>query len=249
MPTYKEDRMKAMKQVGLTVALMLSTQAGGPTENNLKEPIEERFGGFTPFLKSPEDEEANAAASKRELKINKSSKSSKSAKAKAFKSLPPSEPSSAPSLSSGPSRCFERLVYQGDVLAIEGGFFCNLVGPGTDTDDEIDARADAACNSAFPGSRNIRGVDIAARPYQNVEGLPDNPVNFFVPSCLGCGLGCDSAGRGGRRLVVLGRFVEWNELTSEVALGTEDSEEGAGWKNNVIGATLSAMCVKELTCV
>eukprot|EP00978_Attheya_sp_CCMP212_P032673 scaffold128673_cov29-Attheya_sp.AAC.6 len=124
MPTYKEDRMKTMKQFGLTVALMLSTHAvskmetpgptyhvqkkaitaGGPTENNLKEPIEESFGGLTPFLKSPEDEEANAAASEREPEI----KSSKSAKAsKSTKSFATLEPSSAPL--SSPS-CFELVI-------------------------------------------------------------------------------------------------------------------------------------------
>jgi hypothetical protein len=116
---------------------------------------------------------------------------------------------------------------------------------GGDTDDEIDVKEDAACHLhlAFPGSRNIRGLEIADGAYQNIVDLPPYPVPPFAPSCPGCGLGCDS---GGKRLCAASSLLEWNELTSEVALGTEASE--SSWINDHSGSLLTAMCVKP-TCV
>eukprot|EP00978_Attheya_sp_CCMP212_P032668 scaffold128673_cov29-Attheya_sp.AAC.1 len=108
---------------------------------------------------------------------------------------------------------------------------------------QIDARADAACDLDFPGSRNIRGIEIADGSYQNVAGLPPNPIEYIISSCPGCGLGCDADRE--IRLGVSSPSVEWNELTRQVALGTEDSERNAGWVNEYSGNILSATCVKK----
>ena len=80
------------------------------------------------------------------------------------------------------------LVYVGPAkLLVEGqaGFSCRDMN-----DDEIDAKLDAACDSLYPGSRNIRGTDIENGLVAEILNLPDNPQSGFIPSCPGCGSTC-----------------------------------------------------------
>ena len=114
------------------------------------------------------------------------------------------------------------LTYAGFVQYISGGWDCDM------TDDEIDDKLDDSCDSNFPNSRNIRGVEIMNGAYASIIGLPLEPAWPFLPSCPGCGQTCDTG---------VGRLCA---LTN----ATWDTDDGL-WVETHSGTILTAECVWE----
>ena len=90
----------------------------------------------------------------------------------------------------------------GNVNDIPGGFSC-----GRDTDAEIDANLNAACELAYPGSFAATGEQLA--DYQNIIDMPLEPNNIHVPACPNC-RGCDLDL--GRNCIIAG-LNNWTEST------------------------------------
>jgi hypothetical protein len=105
------------------------------------------------------------------------------------------------------------------------------------TDAQIDGKLDAACDATYPGSRNIRGLELEGGAYASIAGLPAVPHWPFAPSCPGCGNTCDA---GGGRLcgaIVFGSGTpDWD--TSKGNAG--------GWYENHGGSVLTAECIHDL---
>ena len=128
---------------------------------------------------------------------------------------------------SQPTECII-LQYAGFVLSVAGGFDCDH-----DLDSVIDARLDNACNTTHPGSRNIRGDEIANNGYLNILGLPATPLWLFTPSCPICGSGCGFGIPGRGRLASGTSSWDFNDGT---------------WFDSYVGTLMNAECVYEISC-